>query len=359
MSLLRRAFILLLGSASADIPLNFAFPKKTTHPTPFQVSVDSAFIKDTVQKARLYRPSIALQDQADWVDGPPPDQINDLARFWAKDYDWYKVQQEINANFSHFTTTGPGSGKYQHPVPLHFVHERASVCNETKEAIPLLLLHGWPSTHLEWSKVIHPLAHPSNASLPCFHVVAPDMPGFGFSPAPTHSGFGFREAAQTFDALMKQLGYPKYSIFSTDLGWLVGMWMAADTTSVTAHMTDFFAVAPNATDIERLARNETTAEETAYMLASGEYQNNHFAYALVHGHRSLSVALAMTDSPVGFLGWVWQVMNAASAGYAYSKADLITTTMMLYIQGTYGGMLLYKDSMVANLPSAAFIVLLC
>jgi pimeloyl-ACP methyl ester carboxylesterase len=335
-------------------PLNFAFPANITKPTPFQVSVDADFLKSTIQKVRLYRPTIALDDLPEWSEGPPPANINELARYWADDYDWSSVQAEINANFSHFTTTIPGNANYSRPVPLHFVHERAAESNDTdEEAIPLLMIHGWPSTHLEWTKVIHPLAHPENASSPRFHVVAPDIPGFGFSPAATHAGLGVRELGLIFDALMKQLGYSRYAVFSTDLGWLIGSWMTADTTSIIAHATDFFSVMPSPSDLERLAKNQTTAEETAYMMAAQEYQSNHFAYALLQGTKPLSVALAMTDSPVGFLGWVWSLVKGVSDGYEYSKEELITTAMALFVQGTYGGMRLYKDSLTVSIRSTA------
>ncbi|KAF2681347.1 alpha/beta-hydrolase [Lentithecium fluviatile CBS 122367] len=348
MSLLCFTIAVLASTSTALNPLHFAFPENPTGPTPFQISVDPDFIQSTAEKARLYRPSIALQDQPEWEEGPPPSAMNELARYWADEYDWYGVQEEINANFSHFTTTVSGTEKYPYPVPLHFIHERASDSNDTSEAIPLLMLHGWPSTNLEWAKVIHPLAHPSNASAPRFHVVAPDLPGYGFSPAATHSGLGVRAIGQAFHALMQQLGYTEYGIFSTDLGWIIGMWMAADTTSVTAHATDFWMAAPNATDIERFAQNQTTPEETAYMLGVQELQTHHFAYSAVHSTKPLSLALAMTDSPVGFLGWMWTLMYSFSDGYVYSKTELITEAFLLYVQGTYGNVRLYMDALMGE-----------
>ncbi|KAF2870687.1 Alpha/Beta hydrolase protein [Massariosphaeria phaeospora] len=347
MSILRCAIgLLLCGSTSAVNPLNFAFPENTAEPTPFQISVDAEFIQSTIEKARSYRPSFTPQNLPEWEEGAPPEAMNELARYWADEYDWADVQEEINSNFSHFTTTVTGSDKYPHPIPLHFIHERASQSNDTSEAIPLLMLHGWPSTSLEWAKVIHPLTrgHVSNASTPRFHVVAPDLPGYGFSPAATHMGLGIREMGRAFDALMHQLGYETYCIFSTDIGWGVGMWMAADSTSVTAHATDFWQARATADDQARFDRNETTAEETVYMRSTVALMNHHFGYFGVHATRPLSISLAMTDSPVGFLAWVWDLVYTFSDGYAYSKAELITTAMSLYIQGTYGNIVLYKDA---------------
>ena len=87
---------------------------------------------------------------------------------------------------------------------------------------------------------------------------------FGFSPAARYPGLGPRELGDAFDALMHQLGYPRYAVHSTDLGWLVGSWMAGDHASnLIAHSSDFWFNPPNATDLERYARGETTAEENS------------------------------------------------------------------------------------------------
>jgi pimeloyl-ACP methyl ester carboxylesterase len=334
----------VLAAPSPVNSLNFQFPTQgpNSEPKPFQISVDTGFIKRTVQKAGLYRSSIALIEQnSTWEDGPPPQEINELARYWTQEYDWLAVQKQLNSNFSHYTTNILGSRNYQHPIPLHFVHERSSQSPE--DAIPLLLLHGWPSSHHEWAKVIHPLANPSNKSSPRFNVVAPDLPGFGFSPAPTHPGLGPREMGLAFDALMHQLGYAKYAVASTDLGWLVASWMTYDTTSVIAHSTDFFLVIPNATDVARFAANETSADETAYIKSLGQFQTDDFGYSVIQGTKPLQLALALTDSPVGFVGWIWQLMASISDGYMYSKEELITTAMLLWIQGTYGNLRAYKE----------------
>jgi hypothetical protein len=338
------------AASKLENSLNFQFPVQgpDSEPKPFQLSVDPEFIKRTIQKAGLYRPSIGLVEQdTTWEDGPPPQEINKLASYWAHDYEWFTVQKQINTNFSHYTTTVPGNRNYQHPIPLHFVHERAY--QNPEDAIPLLLLHGWPSSHHEWAKVIHPLANPSNKSSPRFNVVAPDLPGFGFSPAPTHANLGPREMGLAFDSLMHQLGYDKYVVASTDLGWVVGSWMTYDTTSIIAHSTDFFLVQPNTTDLVRFAANETSVQETAYMRSIQQFQTNDFAFSVMQGTKPLVAALALTDSPVGFAGWIWQLMATISDGYAYSKEELITTTMMLWIQGTYGNLRAYKEFDIVSL----------
>ena len=185
-----------------------------------------------------------MNDYPPWEDGPPTDLINDYARYWKSDYDWFSTQSRLNNNYSHYATIVPGSKNYTHPIHLHFIHE----VSEASNAIPLVLIHGWPSTFLEWQHVIHPLAHPSNSSDPSFHVVAVDLPGYGFSPAPEFTGLGPREMGDAVDTLMQQLGYAQYGIQTTDLGWWVGMWMMQDhADSLIGHGTDFWFQAPNDT----------------------------------------------------------------------------------------------------------------
>ncbi|KAL9068464.1 MAG: hypothetical protein Q9157_006502 [Trypethelium eluteriae] len=316
--------------------LNFRFPNVTS-PQPFNISVEPAFVNETLTKVSLYRPSRDIFST--WTnEGPARANITELASYWATDYDWFHVQDQINSNFSHYATSVTGIENYTAPVPLHFVHERSA----DPDAIPLLLLHGWPSTHLEWQKVIKPLS--SQAGNVSFHVVAPDLPGYGFSPAPTQP-MTVQSMGYAMDALMRQLGYDKYGIVSTDLGWFVGLWMVADVGSnVIGHFSDFWFIQPNATDLARFANNETTPEETDYINTLNAWTASHEAYLLTHSTKPLAISLAMSDSPVGFAGWAWDLIRTVSGGYVYETADIITSTMMLYIQGTHGNIRLYLEA---------------
>ncbi|KAF2657733.1 alpha/beta-hydrolase [Lophiostoma macrostomum CBS 122681] len=337
-SLSLAALVSATTNATSELP--YFFPPNATSPQKYEISVDSLIIDETLQKVKLFRPSRSLDGVPDWEDGPPPSLINDFASYWSKDYDWFAVQDQINKNFSHYATTVPGSRNYMHPIPLHFVHEPSTSPN----AIPLLLLHGWPSTFLEWQHVIHPLAHPDNSSDQSFHVVAVDLPGYGFSPAPISTHLGPREMGDAFDALMKQLGYTKYGVQSTDLGWWVGMWMVQDhTDSLIGHSTDFWLQAPNATVLEKYAANQTTPEENEYIVGIGEFENYHAGYMAIHNTKPLQLSIAMSDSPVGFLAWMLQLITIVSDGYEYTKEELITRALTLYIPGAYSNIRSYKE----------------
>jgi pimeloyl-ACP methyl ester carboxylesterase len=129
--------------------------------------------------------------------GPTYEWVRDLYTAWL-DYDWYSVQDQIN-EFPHYTTR-------IEDVKLHFVHARS----DRKDAIPLIMCHGWPGSFWEFSSVWGPLSHPSDPKDPAFHVVVPSLPGFCFSDWPPRAGWRLQDTARLFDQLMKRLGYEEY-----------------------------------------------------------------------------------------------------------------------------------------------------
>jgi pimeloyl-ACP methyl ester carboxylesterase len=322
--------------------LNFAFPANASSPVPFTVQVDQSFVEESVLKASLYRPSIDLLDDSNenWIEGPPSANMTALADYWVNEYEWTTEQDYINGNFSHFAITVPQTPEWPHEVPLHFIHERA----EDDGALPLLLLHGWPSTSAEWHKVIGPLVSPSDASFAGHHVVAPDLPGYGFSPAVKYAGFDAKTTAIVMDAFMKQLGYDRYGIVSTDLGWWIAMRMleVVPEGRIAGHFCDFFLPQLTDEDNERYDNNQTTPEETRFISSSREWSARHTGYQYVQERQPLAVGQAFSDSPVGWAGWVWHILESVSDGYRYTYDEIITTAFVLFIQGTYGNIRDYR-----------------
>lgn len=320
------------ASAPAYDGLDFYFPN-TTSPTQFNISVNSELIDLAREKARTFRPSGGLS--TDWTnDGPSNSSMTLLRDYWVESYDWTAVQERINQDFEHYATTVPGNRNYTADIPIHFIHQKS----DNNSAIPLLLLHGWTSTHQEWTKVAGPLTDKG------FHVVAVDLPGFGFSPAPTETGLGPREMGIAFDAMMQQLGYDTYGLVTTDAGFLVGMWMMVDVTeSLIGHFCDFYLLEPTDDDLARYAQNETTQEENNYIASFEDFETNHFAYSQVQAQKPLALSLAMADSPVGFAGWLWDLIYGFSDGYNYTFEEIITDTLLLWIQPPFGSMRIYEE----------------
>lgn len=175
----------VLLHASQNFAGSFSYP-----PQPFTLNVDRDFIETTRLKASLTRFTEDLLDVVAWEDGTPTHNISVLRDYWVNEYDWDKAEAEINRKYQQFTTVVHSGENYTHPIPLHFVHNKSP----REDAIPLLFLHGWPGSFLEVGKIIDELTNPPNSSVPAFHVVAPSLPGFGFSPAPRYPGLGTREA---------------------------------------------------------------------------------------------------------------------------------------------------------------------
>ena len=123
-----------------------------------------------------------------------------LADYWAEDFDW-KKQVAILNEMPQFTTQLNGN-------TVHFVHKRST----RPDAVPLLIVHGWPGSFWECHKAIPLYTEPENSQSPAFHVVCPSIPGYGFSSKPTARGFDQQAAAELFAALMETLGYDEYML---------------------------------------------------------------------------------------------------------------------------------------------------
>jgi hypothetical protein len=147
-------------------------------------------------------------------------------------------------------------------------------------------------------------------------VVAPSIPGFGFSPAPNKPGYGPIEAAHTFHVLMQQLNYTQYVIQGGDLGsWILRFQAWLYPKSVVSVMTNLWSVALNETDLERYANNQTTPDETVYVRNLTAYVDEGSGYRYIQEMNPLQLAYAMTDSPLGNLLWNWQIAKSVTGKF--------------------------------------------
>ncbi|RYP92782.1 hypothetical protein DL770_001062 [Monosporascus sp. CRB-9-2] len=321
-------------------PLNF---KATfgSSPAPMRIDVDPKFIEITRLKASLTRAPIDL-DAPLFVEGVPASNVTAIAEYWAHKYDWFTVQDSINRQFRHFTTTIPQlrDTNFAEAVPLHFVHHRS----KRPDAIPLLFIHGWPGSFLEVGPILSGLLDPPSRREPAFHVVAPSIPGFGFSPAPTKPGFGLVEAGAAFHQLMQQLGYQQYVIQGGDFGSHTARYMgAAYRESVRSVLCNLWGVPANVTDLARYASGQTTAEESSYIEFLQQSEPFTKTFWGIEAMVPLQMGILLGDSPVGNAIWPYFGMRGLTPGYEWSIEELITWGMMLYIQGPYGSVRIYRE----------------
>ncbi|KAF4438566.1 epoxide hydrolase [Fusarium acutatum] len=317
--------------------VNATFAKS---PKPFRIHVDRGFIEDTRQRIAHTRSPLYINVSSD---GPSAENFTSVRDFWVNEYDWNATEASINKRFKQFTTiVEPEIDNVTHSVPLHFVHHRSP----RSDAIPLLFIHGWPGSFLEVGNIIGNLTNPPNASVPAFHVVAPSIPGFGFSPALTQPGFGPAAASHAFNELMLQLGYSRYVIQGGDFGGVILRYQAHNfPKNVISALSNFWIIQPGNNDLRRLAQGEATPDEVAYIEIIEKYEIQGSGYRLIMSTEPLTLAYGMTDSPLGNAMWMYSIMSRVidPAIMAWIPEEIITWSMMYWIQGPYGGMRFYKE----------------
>jgi pimeloyl-ACP methyl ester carboxylesterase len=195
------------------------------------------------------------------IPGPRYEWAAELFEAW-KTYDWYPVQDEINA-FPHYLTEIEA-------IDIHFLHAKSA----RKDAIPLLMIHGWPGSFWEFSQVWTRLSNPESDNGKAFHVVVPSMPGFCWSSWPPRSGWTLKDNARIFDKLMGRLGYDKYMVQCGDWGYFVGRELGAQYSDRCKLLHLNFAPSPFPEGIE------LTEREKAVKARESDWIENHMGYAV-------------------------------------------------------------------------------
>jgi pimeloyl-ACP methyl ester carboxylesterase len=222
-----------------------------------------------------------------------------LARYWATDYDWRKVEARLNA-LPNFITEIDG-------LDIHFIHVRSKHDN----ALPLIVTHGWPGSIIEQLKIIGPLTDPTahgGSASDAFHLVIPSLPGYGFSGKPTAPGWTPDRIARAWATLMQRLGYTRYVAQGGDWGNAVSELMALQQPSglLGIHTNMAATVPPNIS--KALAFHEAppadlTAEERNAWDQLVDFYGKGLGYALEMSNRPQTL-YGIADSPVGLAAWM-------------------------------------------------------
>ncbi|HEU4686856.1 MAG TPA: alpha/beta fold hydrolase, partial [Vicinamibacterales bacterium] len=229
----------------------------------------------------------------DFSQGVPAATVQKLAKYWATEYDWRKVEARLNA-VPNFITAIDG-------LDIHFIHVRS----QHENALPLIVSHGWPGSIVEQLKLIEPLTNPTahgGTAADAFHVVIPSMPGYGFSGKPTSAGWGPERIARAWDVLMKRLGYSHYVAQGGDWGAVIVELMGAQAPQgLLGIHTNMPNVVPPAIDGAAFTGAPMPAglsadEQHAYEQLAAFYKDVY--YALFMGTRPQTLT-ALSDSPIG------------------------------------------------------------
>jgi pimeloyl-ACP methyl ester carboxylesterase len=264
---------------------------------PYHIQISEAALTDLNRRVRDTR----------W---PDKETVNDdsqgvqlatmqkLASYWSKDYDWRKVEAKLNA-LPQFMTTIDG-------LDIYFIHVRS----KEKNALPVIITHGWPGSIIEQLKVIGPLTDPvayGGKAEDAFDVVIPSLPGHGFSGKPVSAGWDPVHVAKAWIELMKRLGYKKYVAQGGDWGNAISEIMAliAPPELLAIH-TNMAATVPAGIDKALAAGSipsDLTADEKNAYQQLDYFNNKGVAYALEMGNRPQTL-YGIEDSPIGLAAWM-------------------------------------------------------
>jgi microsomal epoxide hydrolase len=285
-------------------------------PRPYSIDVADSVLDDLRARLARTRWPEPLAD-AGWDYGANVGYIRELCAYWANGYDWRAQEARLNGR--------PGFLLEVDGVDLHFWHVRG----EREGAFPLLLIHGWPGSMVEFEALIGPLTEPSKhggRAEDAFDVVIPALPGFGFGGKPTERGWGIARIAAAFDTLMGELGYGRYGVQGGDWGGITAAKMGSAHADHVAGIHLNFVVAPppaEMTDADRAAAAERAL-----------FQAQETGYSNVQGTKPDSLTVAQSDSPAGLAAWIVEKFRAWSDcdGDVESAIDRdrLLTNLMFY-----------------------------
>jgi epoxide hydrolase len=296
-------------------------------PTPFTIAIPSATLDDLrqrLERARWPDPSPGYG----WNQGTDLAYLQGLVETWRTEFDWLQQEARLNA-FPQFTAEVDG-------LRLHFLHVRSPHAS----ARPLLLLHGWPGNVFEFVKLIPRLVEPEKCggrAGDALHVVAPSLPGYGFSAAPRAPGGSPRQFAGSMHRLMTEvLEYRSYFAQGGDWGSVIASWLALDRAdAVRALHLNMMGLRPNlAPGGEPLSPEEQEFFERAKTLRSEE-----LAYQAIQGTRPQTLGYGLHDSPVGLAAWLVEKFRAWSdcggdVERALTREEILTLITTYWVTGT-------------------------
>jgi pimeloyl-ACP methyl ester carboxylesterase len=326
----------------------------TTHEIEeYRVSIPQADLDDLADRlARTRWPSSlpgAAWDRgapgAGWERGVPVGYLRELAEYWRDGFDWRAQEARLNS-YPQYTTRIDGQ-------KIHFLH----VKSPEPDATPLLLLHGWPGSVVEFTRVIGPLSDPGShgdGSAPAFDLVIPSLPGFGFSGPVTEPGWGSRRIAGALAELMARLGYERYGAQGGDFGAFVapdlgrvdpGHVIGVHVNAATLGFIPFGDIPE-----QDLATFSPAEKERAQRLQGFLAEGN--GYFQIQSTRPQTLSYGLTDSPAGQLAWIvekfkeWTNTGHALPEDAIPRDEILADVSVYWFTGTAGSTAnLYYESM--------------
>jgi pimeloyl-ACP methyl ester carboxylesterase len=298
-------------------------------PKPFRVDIPQTTVDRILNRVRDAQWSDRL-DASDWRYGTNWDYMKALAKYWTEQYDWRKSEANLN-RYPQFLAR---VGNYD----IHCYH----VKGRGPRPVPLILTHGWPGSVVEFLEAIGPLSDPASfggSPEDAFDVVVPSLPGYGFSSKPEGRPIGPATTAALWNQLMTEvLGYSKYGAQGGDLANNIGVQLGRTYPNSLIGL-HFNGIARVAAPLP--PESEQTPEERAWVRALATYQAAELGYLNEQRNKPQTVALALTDSPIGTAAWIVEKLKIWSDSPdpvepVFTKDQVLTNVMIYLVTNTIG-----------------------
>jgi microsomal epoxide hydrolase len=293
---------------------------------PFTVDVPEAVLDDL--RSRLERTRFPNEIAGvGWEQGTELAYQRELLDYWRTTYDWRAHEARLNG-WPHHTTAVDGQR-------IHFIHARSP----EPGALPLILTHGWPGSIVEFLDVLGPLTDPAahgGDPSDAFHVVAPSLPGYGYSGPTSEPGWNPRRIAAAWAQIMGALGYDRYGAQGGDWGSIVSANLAdVDRDHVAGLHLNFVAV-PRPRDEDPA---DLTDAEQAGLARMHEWRRTGAGYQEIQGTKPQTLGYALEDSPAGLAAWIVEKFRAWSdcdgdIERSFTKDQLLTNVMVYWTTAT-------------------------
>jgi microsomal epoxide hydrolase len=290
----------------------------------FRIRVDDGLLEDLRCRLAATRFPDQIEDTG-WEYGIPVDYVRELVEYWRDAYDWRAQEARLN-RLPHYRTRIDGES-------IHFVHARSA----HTDAFPLLLIHGWPGSIAEFLDVVPRLTDPEahgGSAADAFHVIAPSLPGYGFSGPTQARGWDVLRIARAFTELMRRVGYARY-------GAQGGDWGAQIATRIGALDPEHCAALHLNMPIAGPPREPVPLgdEDKADLAAMARFQSEESGYAQLQGTKPQTLGVALNDSPAGLLAWIVEKFRGWSdcGGHpenSFTRDQLITNAMLYWVTQT-------------------------
>ena len=291
---------------------------------PFRIDVPDETL-DRIRTRVAEYPWHEMPDDGGWAYGTNLDYMKEFCAYWVDEFDWRKHEAEIN-HFSHYMAEVDD-------IDLHFIHEPGS----GPAPLPLIISHGWPGSVVEFVDIIEPLAHPERfggSVDDAFEVIAPSLPGFGFSGRPPRP-IGPRKMAELLHKLMSDvLGFDSYLAQGGDWGGAISSWLGFD------HAPACRAIHINIMTMRHPDGPQGAAEQ-AWAEQFERDQVMLDGYRTQQATRPQTLSYAMMDSPVGVAAWLlekfhdWSDIDGDDIESVHSRDSLLTNIMVYLVTGTF------------------------